>query len=186
MRALVGVFVGGQSRRMGGAPKGLLPTPDSGEPIVVRIARVVGEALPDAELVLVGNHAAYHTLPYARLLDAPDHAGPIAGLIALLEAARERERVAIAIAGDMPRVTAALVRRLAEHAPDSDVVAARIERIWQPLFARYAPDRALPVARASFAPFRVLEALGAVALPLSDAEAALLVDWDTPEDVKAR
>jgi hypothetical protein len=41
---LAGIFVGGAARRMDGAPKGLLPAPDTGEALVVRAARCCVEA----------------------------------------------------------------------------------------------------------------------------------------------
>jgi choline dehydrogenase len=43
MSAVLGVFVGGRSTRMGGHPKGLLAAPDTGEALVVRAVRLARE-----------------------------------------------------------------------------------------------------------------------------------------------
>lgn len=185
MRALVGIFVGGKATRMGGIAKGLLPAPDTGAPLVDRLAQAAHLALENPDIVLVGVNAAYMvTTIYAAVPDAANFRGPIGGLVGLLQEAERRQRVAIAMACDLAYVTPALIARLATHAPDAAAVAPRVGGIWQPLFARYAPERALAVARGVTAPYRVLEALSAVELPLSDDEIELLRDWDSPEDVR--
>jgi molybdopterin-guanine dinucleotide biosynthesis protein A len=190
-KALVGIFVGGRASRMGGVPKGLLPSPDGGDPIVVRLARITREALPDAEIVLVGDAPAYGSLGLPVLRDEPPGQGPLGGLSALLQAGRERGRECIAMAGDLPFVTRDLVMHLATHAPDAPAVAPRVEGIWQPLFARYSPPACEPLVKTMLsqrrlAPWRLLEALGerAEALPLDGATIGRLADWDTPEDAK--
>jgi molybdopterin-guanine dinucleotide biosynthesis protein A len=169
---------------MGGAAKGLLLARDRPEPLVVRLARIAGETIPDCEIVLVGRNAAYAELAWPVLDDAPGRTGPIAGLISLLRAAEERNCRALALACDFASVTRELLERLVTHAPQAAAVAPRMAGIWEPLFARYAPERCLPAARDARAPWRVLEAVGAAELPLSDAEHGLLHDWDTPDDVQ--
>lgn len=188
----VGILVGGRSERMGGRAKGLLPTPERGEPIVVRLVRVVRVALGhDVDVQLVGRADEYAELGVPILGDAVHDAGPIGGLIALLEHGRAREaEYAIALAGDLPFVSEDLFQKLAEHATEADVVAPQIDGIWQPLFARYACERALGAARERLALGRrslrgVIEALHAVAMPIATEQAALLRDWDTPQDVQS-
>lgn len=192
MRApLVGIFVGGRSERMGGRPKGRLPTPERGEAIVVRLVRVVREALgDDVEVRLIGRADAYIDLSIEALPDAAEGVGPLGGLIALLEHGQAQSvSTAIALAGDLPFVSAALVQRLAEHEPSADVVAPRSGEIWQPLFARYSCEPALVAARARLAERRrslqgVIHRLHAVALPIAAGEGELLTDWDSPEDIR--
>lgn len=181
MATLIGILVGGRATRMGGIDKGLLPAPDTGEPIVLRLAHRCREALPDAQIVLVGNRDGYGGLGLDRLADAPGLAGPMAGLVSLFETAGDR---AIALACDLPSVSRELVARLDEHAPDAAAVAPRLDGIWQPLFARYAAKAALEAAKTVTAPWRVLEALAAVELPIAESERSLLGDWDTPQDVR--
>ncbi len=187
---VIGVFVGGRAVRFGGVPKGLLLAPDTNEPIVSRLARITRETLPTSEFVLVGDADAYASLGYESIVDDPTGVGPIGALVALLSHAHARGRHAIALAADLPFVSTELVLRVAEHAPGCDAVAPRIDGLWHPLFARYASEPALHAARAVLAEgqralHRVFAKLGPRAgeLPLDPGEAALLRDWDRPEDV---
>jgi FdhD protein len=180
---LGGIFVGGASSRMNGVPKGLMRTPD-GETIVGHVARAMREA--GLEPVLVGERPEYAGVGLRAIADAAD-AGPLGGLVALLEAARG-ERV-VAIACDMPFVSAELVRKLA-GAPDAPVVAPRRDGRWEPLFARYDASRVLEIAKARCARGELalqglLDQVGATALEVDARESAALVDWDRPEDVGA-
>ncbi|HEY0838943.1 MAG TPA: formate dehydrogenase accessory sulfurtransferase FdhD, partial [Vulgatibacter sp.] len=95
---LVGVFVGGRSRRMAGRPKGLIPL--GGRTIVERTVGLV-KAM-GLRCVLVGDAPAYRErLPDLPVLaDRPGEEGPMAGMASLLEAAGSGQ--AIALACDMP------------------------------------------------------------------------------------
>ncbi len=193
---LGGIFVGGASSRMNGVPKGLMRAPD-GDTIVGHVARAMREA--GLEPVLVGERAEYAGVGVRAIADAAD-AGPLGGLVALLELAIRdaplRGRVdaargehVVAIACDMPFVSAELVRKLTS-APDAPVVAPRRNGRWEPLFARYDASRVLEIAKARCARGELalqglLDQVGAKALELDAGEAARLVDWDSPEDVAA-
>jgi molybdopterin-guanine dinucleotide biosynthesis protein A len=188
---LVGLLVGGRASRFGGVAKGLLPAPDTGEALAARLARLCREALPDCDVVLVGNAGRYAELRLTALADQPAGVGPLGGLAALFAEAERRHRAALAVAADLPHVTRELVARLSAWAPGASAVAPRPDGRWQPLFARYEPARCLPLALAALADGRlaarsVLESLGgdAAPLPLGDEEAPLLDDWDSPEDMK--
>jgi molybdopterin-guanine dinucleotide biosynthesis protein A len=179
---VAGIFVGGQSQRMGGRPKGLLVAP-SGETIVERWRRLF-EALGVAS-VLVGAHDAYASVAIPAIADEPSGIGPLGGLVALLT--RAQGEGAIAVACDMPYVSQALVGKLALHPSPADVLAPRHGRIWEPLFARYRG--ALPLEKAKERARRgdyslqgLLEDLAAEPLPLLDDEMRELRDWDSPED----
>jgi molybdenum cofactor guanylyltransferase len=180
---VAGIFVGGQSRRMGGRPKGLLLVSSAGrdpETIVARWKRLFD--VPGVETVLVGARDAYASLGIDGLDDDPPGIGPLGGLIALLT--RARGRTAIAVACDMPYVSPALLAKLMAHPSPAFAVAAKRGGTWEPLFARYAGPRPLEIAR-SYAEsgqrslHGVLALLGAEALTLSDDELEELRDWDT-------
>lgn len=172
---------------MGGRPKGLLRAP-SGETLVERWKSLfAGLSIP---CVLVGERAksAYASVGLEILADAraADDLGPLGGLLSLLEHAAEG--AAIAVACDMPFVSAELVRRLAEIRSSAPAVAARREGRWEPFFARYDATTVLRTALAHADARRgslqaLLDAVSAEELAMSDAEHAELLDWDAPEDL---
>src|SRR5262245_24240834 len=180
---LVGLFVGGASRRMGGAAKGLLPAPN-GETIVERwraLCRTAG-----LRCFLVGEADAYAQLGIERIADARPGAGPLGGLVGLLRA--QSAAPVVAVACDMPYVTEALLRRLAFSTSAAAALAPWRDDLFEPLFARYDPRRVLPLAERQLAGDdlsmqRLLRDAGADRFPLSDAEWPLLADWDQPSDV---
>jgi molybdopterin-guanine dinucleotide biosynthesis protein A len=181
---LLGVLAGGRGTRMGGRDKGALPAPDSGETLLARLVRL-GRAA-GLQPVIVGGQG----VPGVPLLcDEPAGIGPIGGLCALL--AHAGERAAIALACDLPYLSAELIAKLACAESSAAVLAARDRPSgkWQPLFARYDSPRVLPVLRGaiasgtrSFQSF--LRELDVQELALDASEHALLRDWDTPGDLE--
>jgi molybdenum cofactor guanylyltransferase len=192
---LFGILVGGQSRRMGGVPKGNLDA--GGRPLLVRtlelcrdLVRARGTAADG--VVLIGDSRAYDVGDVPRLDDAPAGVGPLGGLRALLQAALARGADAVALAVDMPHIETGLLERLLHEQPAALALAPREAGRWQPLFARYRPAQVLPVVqelleRRQSALQAVFSELGpgAVELELAPDERAQLRDWDTPEDVRA-
>lgn len=191
-RLLVGIFVGGRGSRMGGVAKGLLKAPDSEATLIERLRAELARALPEAELVLVGAAEAYEGLGLSAVSDEPPGVGPLGGLIGLLTHAEQRGATyALALACDLPRVAAPLLKRLATEAPTASALVIAQSEIRNPLLARYTVAEALPAARATLSAGKrslqaVLERLGdgAVAMPLTPAEAATVDDWDTLEDMQ--
>ena len=188
-RLVVGLFVGGRGRRMGGVAKGNLLGYD-GRPLLSRLTSVVTLALPGAPIVLVGAAAAYADRGLRALEDTPVGVGPIGGLAALLTFAREQgHQSALALSCDLPYLDAGMIRRLASEFEDAHALAPREAERWSPLTARYA-ESALPavlegIAQGVHSLQRVFERLGAGAreLPLSAEERRALRDWDRPEDM---
>jgi molybdopterin-guanine dinucleotide biosynthesis protein A len=184
---------------MGGQPKGLLPVPGSGEPLVVHALRVSADA-GYAACWLVGDLPAYDDVVSGqalvgyrgRLGDDPAGVGPLGGLRALLMAGAQRglEQV-VAIACDMPFVTAPLLGALRTHASDAAVVAARRDPSapWEPLLARYRPSAVLPALDAALSAgtrsFQALLATVEVVRFEADGVTRALDDWDRPEDVRS-
>lgn len=173
---------------MGGRPKGRLPAPDTGEPLVGKLARLGREA--GLEPVLVGDAGAYDDLlpGVARLADEPPGVGPLGGLSALLHRAGGRR--AVAVACDMPHVTAAVLRRLATCSADTPVVAVRrsSDAPWEPLLARYDAPGVRPVLDAALAGGeRSFQALfGRLEVHALEPDPELeraLADWDAPQDM---
>jgi molybdopterin-guanine dinucleotide biosynthesis protein A len=175
---------------MGGVVKGNLPGPD-GERLLARLVGECAKALPHAVPVLIGDARAHADLGLRALADTPQGVGPLGGLRALLLHAKEcGAHGAIALACDLPYLSARLIERLATESPEALFLAPREGTLWQTLVARYsvlslaavdatlaAGDRALK---------RVVGRLGdqARVLPLAPEELGELRDWDTPEDVR--
>lgn len=196
---MAGIFVGGQSTRMGGQPKGRLSARDTGEPLIVRSARLL--RLAGLTPVLVGDARGYddllHELP--RVPDAPAGVGPLGGLSALLalaegrlplkEGPHDRAHVLV-LACDMPFVSQALIDKLAQASAGADVLAARgTGGFWEPLCARYRVAGCAPFVRSALAARELslqalLRRLRVAELSLSEAEQEQLRDWDCPEDME--
>ncbi len=174
-----------------GQPKGLLTVPGSDEAIVEALVRVGGEA--GLEPVLVGDASPYADLAPStpRLHDDPPGGGPLAGLRASLKHALSEARAEVlAVACDMPFVSADVLAELAAHPSSAAVVAPRRnERApWEPMLARYDADGVLSVLDSAVAngtrSFQALFArLDMEPLPLTPAVEAAIRDWDVPEDV---
>jgi molybdopterin-guanine dinucleotide biosynthesis protein A len=96
----------------------------------------------------------------------------------------------LALSCDLPRISRALIERLASHPSRAAVLAPRAaEGPWEPLVARYDAlalreplERAIAHGTRSFQ--RLFRDLTVEELSLSESERAELVDWDTPEDVQ--
>ncbi len=189
---VVGLFVGGRGSRMGNMPKGNLRAPDSELSLVERLVSEVRAAVPEAELVLVGNADAYAALGLAVVDDSPANVGPLGGLAGLLKHAEGRgARWALALACDLPRLDRALIGRLAQESAEASVVVVEQQAVRNPLIARYAVSQtARAVARALTEGKRSMQAVldllepGLASLTLSADEQQRLEDWDTPEDVQ--
>jgi molybdopterin-guanine dinucleotide biosynthesis protein A len=180
---VVGLFVGGAARRMGGTPKGLLAAP-GGETIVERWRALCGTI--GLRCFFVGEADAYAHLDIERVADARPNAGPLGGLVGLLRA--QPTAPVVAVACDMPFVTDALLRRLAFSTSTAAALAPWREELFEPLFARYDPARVLPLAEGQLAGDdlsmqRLLRNASAERFPLSPDEWPLLADWDEPSDV---
>ena len=191
-RPLLGIFVGGKSRRMG-APKGLLEVPGSGEPIIESIVRAGREAGFDP--VLVGNATPYSKLApgVPRVDDDPPDAGPLGGLRAvLLHAIGQGNAPVVTTACDMPYVTKEALGLLLDQRSDAEALAPRRkpDGPWEPMLARYDAPRVLIVLDAVIASGRrsfqeLFAALRAEPMKVAPVLERALTDWDAPEDVGA-
>lgn len=191
-RLLVGVFVGGRGSRMGGIAKGLLPAPESKATLIERLLGEIARAAPGAEVVLVGDSTSYATLRLRTVDDTPRDIGPLGGLLGLLlHAEQQGAEQVLALACDLPRLDAAVLERLLTAHSGASALVVEQDGVRNPLIARYRTREALPAARAvTAAGKRSLQAVldrlaeGVRTLPLTVAEAALVDDWDSPEDVR--
>lgn len=191
----IGIFVGGRGLRMGGVAKANLKVRD-GRTILERTLECCEAASRSAfgvspSIWLVGESAAYAAhAQLDRIADDPVGVGPIGGLRAFLRALPP-DACGIALAGDMPALTPALLVRLQRETQHAAALAPRdAEGRWQPLFARYSAGRSLAAVDAVLAAGKtslqhVFLWLGPAAcvLSLSDAEQRCMQDWDRPGDM---
>jgi molybdopterin-guanine dinucleotide biosynthesis protein A len=177
---------------MGGVAKGLLKAPESETTLLERLLSELRIALPQASIVLVGDARAYAAFNVPTLDDDPPGVGPLGGVMALLEFAKQHAaRSVLALTCDLPRIGRAVLARLAAEAPQAAALVTQQVGVRNPLIARYAVTAALPAARSALsAGSHSVQALldrivGEVSmLALSPEEEASLADWDVPEDVR--
>ncbi len=140
MSVTAAILAGGAARRFGGADKSALVV--DGRSILERqLGELAGLA---GEVLLVG--AGPSTLPGTRVVaDRVSGAGPLGGLYTALSEAHGS--VTVAIACDMPFVTAGLLGYLASLANGVDAVVPQTEDGYHPLCAAYTPACLDPIAR---------------------------------------
>ena len=178
------VLAGGQSRRMG-RPKALLPVGS-----ITLIEWVVERLAPSFEHLCVAAGDELQLPPGLRprlVKDLHAGSGPLAGIEAGLAASPVDTVVALAC--DMPHVTAELAARLVTSASDAEVDAAvpRVGGRPQPTCAAYRRSAAAPIAesirRGSLEAAGVLRDLRVAWL--DDVDAGLFTNINTPGDYQA-
>ena len=187
---LLAIFVGGKSSRMGGRPKGLLRAGNARPILEVLVSEGRTAGLEPA---LIGEASAYAGLASGvpRIADDPAAAGPLGGLRAAL---RHAEGVGcgtvVAVACDMPHVTASVLEQLARHPSNAPVLAPRRgpKAPWEPMLARYdvrrirgVLDEAIERGVRSFQ--QLFSDIEVAPWPPTEEVVRALEDWDTPEDV---
>jgi molybdenum cofactor guanylyltransferase len=185
MEPIVGaVLAGGASRRMG-APKATLEL--GGRPLLeYPLAALQGAGLDPVVVAKPGSPLP--PLAVARWTEPSEPVHPLAGIVAALEAAEARP--VLAVACDMPFVTAELLADLAARA--APVVLPETAGRLHPLLARWDPSLlpALRDALARGAPLQELAAeLGAERVPEAELArfgdpARLLFNVNAPDDLE--
>ena len=165
---------------MGTPHKATLPLRDGSTP-VRRLAAAL-QASSCTPLVIVANESA----PYADagLRVIPDRRvglGPLAGIEAALLAMAPAS--VCVIAGDMPNLGSAEIRRLIDAWDGRLVVAWTdcMQRLCTVVASTLVSEISAALDRGEHGVYRLWERLGAV--PVRFAEAAAFVDLDTPEDL---
>jgi molybdopterin-guanine dinucleotide biosynthesis protein A len=161
-----------------------------------RIVERVRDALLDAgaEVVVIANDPSlFADLGLERRADEVAGMGPLAGIVAAVRWAAERRCAgALCVACDMPFLSAALLRRIAEGARPAIVVPeSRGRRGVEPLCAWY-PAECLAatermIAEGSWALYPLLERFSTEHVPLAEVERfgdpeVLFLNVNTPAD----
>ncbi|MFP5429118.1 MAG: molybdenum cofactor guanylyltransferase MobA [Gammaproteobacteria bacterium] len=136
------ILAGGRGQRMGGRDKGLVCW--RGEPLVAHVQRVVRDLSDDVVISCNRNQEAYRVFADQLVGDAEeDYPGPLAGVIAGVEAARHEWVVVLAC--DAPLIDQGLITDLLRLAVEHDsAVMVRQAGYWQPMFS-VLPRRLSPV-----------------------------------------
>jgi molybdopterin-guanine dinucleotide biosynthesis protein A len=177
------LLAGGRGQRMGGRDKGLLDW--HGQPLIAHVhARVRG--LSDDLIISCNRNQAHYAAFADRLVgDAEeDFPGPLAGIRAGLKVARHASLLVLPC--DVPNIDAALLnamRASAALSPEHPLMLREGEH-WQPLLC-VIPRRCQAAFEAAWqggerSPGRVMQALGAVALPCPAGDPRL-ANLNTPE-----
>jgi molybdenum cofactor guanylyltransferase len=133
------LLAGGGSRRMG-HDKTAEDFLFDGEPLAARVARLLGEVC-DEVLVASGDGERMAWLGLPQVADPLLGSGPLAGLVAGLEAAKH-SHVAVA-AADMPYASPSMLRLLASAIQGHDAAVPVSARGVEPLHAVYAQSARL-------------------------------------------
>jgi len=126
------LLVGGQSSRMGSDKATLMM---GGEPLWQRQLRVLRELAPDKTWISARTLPDWCLDNVEVILDEPPSRGPLSGITAALAHLRTSHLLALAI--DMPKMTAAHIRKLLWHAQPGSGVIPKIENRFEPLCAVY-------------------------------------------------
>ena len=166
-RPLTGVLlVGGASTRFG-SPKALAVV--DGETLADRAWRLLGEACD--ERIAVGKGG--EELPFPVLADGVEERAAIHGVVAGLRASRTD--VCVVVPVDCPRLTGAALHALADACRDAAVPQTG------PLPGAYRKS-ALPAL--SSGELSIRRAIGALDVAVVELDPALLVNINTPDDVR--
>jgi molybdopterin-guanine dinucleotide biosynthesis protein A len=179
------LLTGGSSRRMG-RDKATLEI--GGRPLADHLATLLATVADP--VIEVG--PGYTTL--RAVSEEPSGGGPLAAIAAgaALLAAEAIEAPTLVIATDLPQLTGAFLRRLAEHSvptPNHCVVPRDHEGRAQPLCARYSPSAlalSQDLVKAGHRSMRDLLARLLIVFVVTDADTShVLRDIDTPADLEA-
>lgn len=188
-RGVAAIIAGGQGRRLGGQPKGLIEV--GGRRIIDWQLEALREAFARVFLV-AGDAGPWAGLGVEVVPDRVPGAGPLAGIDAALAALTPGEETVVCVAGDMPWLDGRALALLRDHPPAMAVVP-RVGGRPEPLFARYDRACAGPIA-AALAAGRLKTAaildelavawLDEAALRAVDPALAFLTNVNTPEELE--
>ncbi|HYD31897.1 MAG TPA: molybdenum cofactor guanylyltransferase MobA [Azospirillaceae bacterium] len=128
------ILAGGLARRMGGGDKGLLAV--GGIPIIQRVIAIIRPQVGALVLNANGDPARFQSLGLPVVPDSvPDFAGPLAGVLAGLDALPPGCRWLLSVPSDTPFLPADLASRLHAAVTGADIACARSDGRRHPVAA---------------------------------------------------
>jgi molybdopterin-guanine dinucleotide biosynthesis protein A len=187
------ILAGGQSTRMG-RDKAFLPFPaPDGPPLIAHQCALLRDLGIDDLLISGRPDTDYASaVPHARVvLDTQSDSGPLAGLAAVLAAARHPRVLVMAI--DHPRMTANYLRKLIHISNQSTGVVPSGPHGFEPLIAIY-PCSLLPHIQQALVTgqfslqtllTKAIKSSVIQSVKLDEDELPLFANWNTPQDLKS-
>ncbi|HXG88696.1 MAG TPA: molybdenum cofactor guanylyltransferase [Vicinamibacterales bacterium] len=188
MNATATILVGGQARRLGGRLKPALAI--GAETIIERQLAAIRDA-GSTEILMIGRWPAPAIAGLRHFPDVIDGAGALGGLYSALLLATSS--TVLVLAGDLPFISAQLLRQLDTMGAGHDAVVPRIDGRWHPLCAAYRRTVAGAIKqRIAHGRLRVTDALSdmrvrelsADDLRRLDPSGMLLMNVNTPDDYR--
>lgn len=183
------ILAAGRSSRMG-RDKAFL-TLANGTTLVAHQAALLRSLHVNDLLISARPHTDYGVPGAHRVYDAVPDAGPLAGISAALAHSTQPHLLALAV--DLPRITAALLKSLLDSITPGAGAVPSTPRGFEPLCAVYpnTPDsRAALAAALASADLSLQHLLRAAvnagwmrAVPVAEADLPLFANWNSPEDV---
>ncbi|MFA6288759.1 MAG: molybdenum cofactor guanylyltransferase [Opitutaceae bacterium] len=180
------IIAGGRSSRMG-RDKAFIPV--DGQPLVSRQAALL-RSLGTDDLIISGRPGTDYGVTGVRVVHDPiPDAGPLAGLVAVLSAARHPWVIVVAV--DLPRLDAAFLNRLLTLGGGHTGVVPHGPHGYEPLAALYPrallPEAEAALQRGEYALHTLVENARALSLihllPLGEEDSFALKNWNSPGDV---
>ncbi len=142
LAAITGIVVaGGHSRRLGQDKRRLQLWGAAGPTLLAHSVALLGDVCQEV-IVVLNDPAAWPALPARLVPDLFPDTGPLGGLASGLQAMQTTR--ALVLAADLPLVSTALLRWLAQPSAADAVVPRTADGRWQPLAAAYHV-RCLPI-----------------------------------------
>lgn len=160
METAAAILAGGQASRLGGRAKALLPL-GAGR-IIDRQIAALREAVGSGEVFIVTNEAAiYEPFGLRIVRDRVSGAGALGGLLTAIAASAAARTIVLAC--DLPFVTAAFARFLAEACRGWDVALPKTDDGYHPLCACWSRESLPELERRAAAGLRrIIDALSAL------------------------
>ncbi|MCD1286579.1 MULTISPECIES: NTP transferase domain-containing protein [unclassified Brevibacterium] len=188
MSTSVIILSGGRSSRLGGSHKPAVEL--EGRSVLSRILAAVRVAVPEGTVWIAGTAEGLSESEAAEVrtvVEEPRFAGPLAGIAAASDAAADEPDVTLVLAGDMPLITAELLRALLAACRREARPASSVDERGKTQFLCTAWPTALlrqrlaAVAPVADRPVKLL--FSGIAPTLVDADPDQLADFDTAEDL---